>query len=265
MKSHKLSQRLFLALALTASKEGVTMELNNDRSQLTAQLKSKFSETDAAIKRLGGLSSLPLTSRGSGFSNGSDDEEKKSLLQIHSDLKRVRLGTGKLLFGRLINRLVVTSESPVIVELDPAQGNFSEMRMMGTAHVASSPGRLQIDFQKLLVPSGQAVTLQATALDENGAFGLTAQVFSQKALMIGGAMASSFISGLAASQQSQSSNAFGFTQTQPTGRNAILQGVAQTAADQSKRLIDEASAEKPVLVIEAGTEVTIMIQDDVRF
>ena len=122
-----------------------------------------------------------------------------------------------------------------------------------------------LEFQRLISRTGKAIPVQAVGLDQEGAFGLSAQVFSQKAWSVAGAMTSSFIAGLAASQQSQSANAFGFSQPQITGRNSLLQGVAQTAADQSKRLIDEATAEKPVLVVEAGTPVTILIQEEVRF
>jgi hypothetical protein len=102
------------------------------------------------------------------------------------------------------------------------------------------------------------------ALDTEGAFGLTAQVLNGKALAVAGAMASSFIAGLASGQQSQTTGPFGFSQTQPTGRNAILQGVAQTAADQSKRFIEETTSEKPVLVVEALTPVTVFVQEEVR-
>ena len=86
-----------------------------------------------------------------------------------------------------------------------------------------------------------------------------------KAWAIAGAMAGSFISGLASAQQTQSVSAFGFTQAQPTGRNALLQGVAQTAADQSRRFVEDSTAEKPVLVVEPGAEVSVLIQEEVRF
>ena len=72
-------------------------------------------------------------------------------------------------------------------------------------------------------------------------------------------MASSFVSGIAASQQTQAPTAFGFSQTERNGRNALLQGLSQTAADQSKRLIEDVTAEKPVLVVEAGTAVSVYL------
>jgi NADH:ubiquinone oxidoreductase subunit D len=98
-----------------------------------------------------------------------------------------------------------------------------------------------------------------------GAYGLEAKVFSSKALMLAGAIAGSFISGFAAAQQTQTTTAIGFQQTQPSMRNGILQGVAQTTADQSKRMIDEATAEKPVLVVEAGESVVAFFDEEVRY
>lgn len=206
----------------------------------------------------------PLAS--SGISEPKEGDDKTTpLFRVHGSLSNSFMGAGKLLYGSLMNRLVVGSDgAPVLIELDEGQGSFSRLRLMGTARPAGTAGRLAIEVNRLLL-RGRSVALQATALDPAGSFGIEAQVFSGKALAVIGAMASSFISGLAASQQTQEINAFGFQQTQSTGRNALLQGVAQTAADQSKRLIDEATAEKPILVVESQTPVVVLVQEEVRF
>ena len=196
---------------------------------------------------------------------GSRGSSPSKLLRVHGDLRGAVLPSGKLLFGKTVSRLVVGGEtSPVLLELDDRQGPASGLRMLGTARASASSGRVQVEIQKLLLPS-QAVALQGVALDSEGAQGLVAEVFSSKAWSVAGAMAGSFIAGLASGQQTQAVTSLGFTQTQATGRNAILQGVAQTAADQSKRLIEEATAEKPILVVEAGALVTVLIQEEVRF
>ncbi len=194
-----------------------------------------------------------------------ESEAPTSLFRVHDDLS-AKIPSGKLLYGKVFNRLVVGSDgSPALVELDQNQGRYSGLRIMGLARQAGTSGRLTIEVNRMLLRNGRSVSLQATALDQDGAFGLEAQVFSSKSLAIGGAMASSFISGVAASQQTETTNAFGFIQQQPTGRNAMLQGLAQTAADQSKRLIGEATAEKPILVVETRTPVTILIQEEAHF
>lgn len=227
------------------------------------RLQSKQSVIDQSLRSLrskyGFQESAPVVAQ------SSEDANHPKLLVVHNSVQSAQLPTGKLLFGRTISRLVVSSEgAPALIELDERQGAVSGLRMLGIARPSSTQGRLMIDIQKLLLPS-RAIELQATALDTDGAQGLVAEVFSSKAWSIAGAMAGSFISGLASAQQTQSIGALGFTQTQPTGRNAILQGVAQTAADQSKRLVEEATAEKPVLVVERSTEVSVLIQGEVRF
>ena len=226
------------------------------------RLEENQKKTDALLKRAGVTTGF-FTEAPTG-----DGQEKKlqPLFRLHSDLKMSRLKVGQLLFGTIINRLIVGAEgSPVLVELDEGQGGLSSVRLLGVAKQSGTDGRLAMDFQSLLTKTGQAIKVKATGLDSEGSYGLVAQVFSQKAWAVTGALASSFISGVAASQQTQSTNAFGFSQTAVTGRNAVLQSVAQTAGDQSKRLIDDATSEKPIMLVEEKTSVTILIQEEVRF
>jgi hypothetical protein len=202
---------------------------------------------------------------GTSATEKSAPQDRPKLLALHNELRSGYLPAGKLLFGKTLMRLVVTSEAaPLLVTLDDGQGAVSGVRVLGVARPSSIPGRVQVELQKLLL-SSRSVAIQGSALDPEGALGLVAEVFSSKAWSIAGAMAGSFITGLATGQQTQSVSALGFSQAQPTGRNALLQGVAQTAADQSKRLIEEATAEKPVLVVESGMEVVLLIQEEVRF
>ena len=231
------------------------------------------SKVDQLKKSQANLDQLMLPFRASnGFANSSaadlqkSDDQRTPILQFHNPTTQLQAQTGKLLFGKLVNRLVVGGEkNPAIIEIKSGQGSFSGLRAIGFATQASTPGRLSIEIQKVVFKGGLSKPINGIALDQDGALGIESQVISQKALSVAGAIASSFVSGLAASQQSVTSNAFGFESTQRSPRNAILGGLAQTAADQSKRLIDESTSEKPVLILEADTEVTIMIQDEVRF
>ena len=201
-----------------------------------------------------------------GVVGGSGSQREQRLFQVHAEMKTIQASAGRFLFGRVIQKLVVASDgAPVVVELLPSQGALSGLRLMGTARHSSAGDRIGIEFQRILFRGGATGSIQAVALDESGALGVPAYVMSQKALSVMGAMASSFISGVASSQQSLVPNAFGFQATQPTGRNAILQGLSQTAADQSKRLIEEATTAKPVLILEPNTEITVLVQEEVRF
>ncbi len=187
-------------------------------------------------------------------------------IQVHADLSLLRAPRGKTLLGRTTKRMIVGGEgSRAEVEIGDDQGLFSRLTILGNAIQNSTQDRLLVTFHSVMFRSGKNMKVTAIAQDDSGADGLKAQVFSSKALMVAGAMAGSFISGYVASQQTQSSNAFGFTQTPTTGRNAILQGVAGAAADQSKKLIDDSTKEKPVLVVERGTLVSVYFDEEVRF
>ncbi len=222
-------------------------------------LRSQQTQTDTLLKRLGA---------GSGFTpidptRNARDEAPPPLFRVHSDFSNAKLPVGKLLYGKILNRLVVGPDgSPVLIVLDSDQGQFSNLRVIGTARQSGTEGRVSLELTRLLYPSGKSIPLQGIGLDMAGSYGIEAQIFSSKALQVAGAMASSFIAGAAASQQEENVNALGFTTPKPTGRNAILQGVAQTAADQSKRLIEEATSEKPILVIETQESIAILLQDE---
>lgn len=249
------------AILVTVSSSALAM--SEEEFQIrAAKLRSNQQGTDTTIGRLSGsLGFSPLVS-----TSASHEEKMRPLFVVHAELSPAKISAGKLLYGKVLNRLIVGPDgSPALIILDDQQGPLSSVRMMGMARQSGTSGRLTFELTKILTRPGRTVPVQATALDAAGAYGLEAQVFSGKALALGGAMASSFVSGLASAQQTQTINALGFGAPQTTGRNALLQGLAQTAADQSKRLIDEATAEKPVLVVEAETPIVVLVQEEVRF
>ncbi len=211
------------------------------------------------------LSKFGFDAPASSQASGSSEERKpKELFRIHGEISNTKVQSGLLAFGVLANRLVVGGEeSPVILDLrDSKVGLLRGLRLMGKARQSATAGRVNLDFDRLILKSGKSARIDAVGLDPSGALGLEAEVFSGKALMLAGSMIGSFLSGYASSQQTSSTNAFGFSQSQPTGRNSLLQGVAQTAADQSKRMVEDATQEKPVLVVGPGTKVSILFRED---
>jgi hypothetical protein len=248
-----------------------TWALNSNQFQESIQmLKQSQQATDRRLKQLGVSTRLELGSdaqRNNPWGNsGSEEKEKPPLFVLHEDGKRLQAPAGKLLFGRIHNRLLVSGDDvPVVVILEDQQGVFSGLRALGKARLSGTEGRISIEMDRIVTRQGKTIPIKGSIQDDAGAFGLEAQVLNSKALAMVGAMAGSFISGLAASQQTLSTNSLGFEQAKPSGRNAILQGVAQTAADQSKRLIDQTTQEKPILLAERGTEVTVYLDEEVRF
>ena len=234
----------------------------SDFSTLTRGITEQQKALDRALVGMG----VRNPSAQNGVSPGAAGRQDAPLFRVHSEMKTLQAPVGRFLFGKVIQKLVIASEgSPVVVELAQGQGPLSGLRVLGTARQSSTGDRISMEFSKLLFRGGSTGSIQAVALDSSGALGVPAYVLSQKAISVLGAMASSFVSGVAASQQTLVPNAFGFQATQPTGRNAVLQGLSQTAADQSKRLIDEATAEKPVLILEPNTEISLLVQEEVRF
>ncbi len=231
-----------------------------DYAQDLDRIKRRSETINRELKKLGyGTPSAPA--------NGTAEEKGPTrLFVVHDSVQRLQITTGTVLEATTETRLVVGTElAPAVVVLAENQGSLSGLRVLGRARAASIQGRVQIEFDRAVLRSGKVQPIKALALDIAGASGLEAEVFSGKALAIAGALGSSFISGLAASQQSVTTSAFGLNQVQPGGRNAILQGVAQAAADQSKRFVDEATQEKPVLVVEPATSLNVYFDEEVRF
>ena len=243
----------------------------NEFHESLKQLKKSQKENDQRLKHFGvksmpNHSTNPLSPLDETASDGAEKKAPRLLYVVHDNGKLLRAEPGKLLFGKILNRLIVGGEtSPVSSELENKQGLFSGLRALGRARPSGTEGRMAIEFDRIVTRRGTVIPIKGSGQDEAGAFGLEAQLFSSKALAMAGSMVGSFISGVAASQQSQSTNTFGFSQIDRTSRNSLLQGVAQTTADQSKRLIEDATKEKSVLVVEAGTPVTIYLDEEVRF
>lgn len=239
-----------------------------------------FAETDDYQKRLENLKVNQLKTQSiinqlSGFESNSNlnfnglDESKKNnapLFKLHNDLTSNRIKTGNVYRGISQNRIIVGGEgSPSIIQFNQNQGNLSGLKCLGLAKASSTDGRIHFDVTRLITHSGKVVPIKAVVLDQAGSIDVEAQVFSSKALAVAGSLASSFIAGVAANKQTGNTNAFGFYQNQPSGKNAILGGIAQTAADQSKRLIEESTTEKPILVLDEGTPVNIYFDEEVKF
>ena len=249
------SRLLGILLAVHASAQ--------DFSAQTRKLQENGDKIDAQMNAMGFLlGSKPIAA----LKHEDKAAAQGHLFQTHGDATRLRAESGRVLIAETTNRLVVGVEgSPAILTIADNQGLFSGLKVLGSAKQGSTEGRLFIECERVIFRSGRALAVKGSVLDDAGAFGLKAQVLSSKALMIGGAIASSFISGYAASQQTQQTNAFGFSQPQTGTRNGILSGVAQTAADQSKKFIEDSTKEKPILVVEPKTKMSVYLDEEVRF
>jgi len=250
----------------------VTARASESYESATRRIAERNSQIEKSLKAYRTRLGLPAvdeadtaSSHSESHSHAQSDQAKTPLIQIHNPWVTAQLRSGRLLFGKTLQRLVVSSEpAPCLLELDSDQGPLSGVRVQGVARPSSTEGRMQMELSRILF-SAKTVGFSGVALDERGALGVPAEVFSQKAWMVAGAMAGSFLSGLASAQTTYSTGAFGLAQPNVSPRNSILGGLAQTGADQSKRLIEEATSEKPILVVEAGTSVVVFVNEEVTF
>jgi hypothetical protein len=232
----------------------------DDFDQSLASVKKVTRNLDLKLKKLG-IRPVGEADKDQGSSN----KESDSFIQVYSSERPIVKAAGDYAYGKLETRLVVSTEQvPVVVRLNPNQGVLSGLKVLGSARPGSVESRIDIDLTRLVLRSGAVRPIQAVGLDKQGAKGIDADVVSSKALAVAGALAGSFVSGLALGSQTQETNGLGFSQTKPTGRNAILQGVAQTAADQSKRVLEESTKEKPILIAEPGETVVIYFSEEWR-
>lgn len=227
----------------------------------TRRLRLLESQTDKEISKLG-------------FTDPADTDvpnvetKLEVLLTNFSSEKKIQVQLGSFLYGRTIQKLVVGPEgAPTIIELNSNEGILGNFRVNCKARHSATPERVQIECTHLVAPSGKTFQTKAVVTDKNGSLGLKAQVLSQKGLLVAGAIGTGFLSGTAAAlqpDQYSQSQSLGF-QKAPSARNLILQGVAQSSLDQSKRLIEQATNEKPILILNPQTPVALYFEEEVRF
>lgn len=195
----------------------------------------------------------------------NEQEIQKSLVTVYPQESRLRLNAGEVLTSTLPHRVVVSGESaPVWLTIQNGPSWTQGLTLLGKAR-GTTGSRVAIDIERLKLHTGRTIGIRAQVLDHAGALALEAQVFSAKLLATAGALGAGFLSGLATGFQSNQSNGLGVLSNPPTPRNAILQGLAQSSADQSKRLIDDATKEKPVFVVEPGTPLLIFVEEELKW
>jgi hypothetical protein len=240
---------------------GAPVPASENYSESAKNINQGISRTDAAMELLGLRPRSHLRSPAA----SPDESSSAPILQIVDATNRLVAPAGKILWGKSLGRIILSSDAhPLKLVLDPEQGLFSGLIVLGIAKASSTSGRVQMDLDRLVLRTGRTESIQGLGLDEQGALGVEAHVLSGKLSATGGALATGFISGLAAGSQSQVTGAFGYSQTEITPRNAILQGLSQAASDQSKRLIEDATRERPILILEPGAHVGIYLQQEVR-
>lgn len=196
----------------------------------------------------------------------SDSEKMPPLFQVHANPDRLHAPSGSFVFGTLYNRVVLGSEVvQTVIQVNENQGIFSSLRVTGKARPSGVEDRVALELDRLILKSGRTISIRAIGQDEEGASGIVAQVLTSKSIAVAGSVLGSFLSGAASLLQTATPSGFGFSQVERSPGNALLQGASQVAADQSRAALHEATKERPVLILEAGTPVTLFFEEEVRF
>jgi hypothetical protein len=260
MKIHATTSALF---AFTAMASPICAQPSSSEYDRQAQrLKADILATEREMERLGLSSQRPasVSERGN-----KPDVRKFPLIQFVETKKSLIAPPGKILWGVILERIVLSSEPhPIRVRLLQDQGVFSRLTVLGVARPSSTQGRIHFDLDRMVLSTGSVETIAAVGVDEQGSLGVVSHVLSSKALATAGALGTGLLSGVAAGSQSMNQGSLGFTQPEASPRNALLQGLAQAASDQSKRLIDDATKEKPTMILEPGAQVGVLLQSEVR-
>jgi hypothetical protein len=126
----------------------------------------------------------------------------------------------------------------------------------------SGDERLFLEFQKVILPDGQAYPIHALGFDvSDKILGLKGDVVGTRTKKMAAAMGFGFLGGMASGLQSTSgSSMFGYTQT-PSARDAALAGASKAALDQSQAYIEEMKQSPNIIEVKSGTELVVIFDE----
>jgi len=158
------------------------------------------------------------------------------------------------------------SQSPVVAQLSSAfsfQGRTlfpAGTKVLGHVGQGQDSERIPVSFDQFVFPNGHQISVTGLAVMSDGSPGIVGDYHSNRGWKVAGALGSSFLAGASAAFQSTQSNMFGIQQPEGSTRNAILNGVAQTALEQGKRYGDEAQNSTGYVTIPSGTTFQVYIE-----
>lgn len=180
------------------------------------------------------------------------------------------LPMGSTFEGRLVNTILSSdSVQPVIAEIgeDIFWKNSvfipAGTRAIGGASFDDTARRLQIRFQTFVFPGGDQHAVSALALLPDGSSGLPGDYHSGETMKQTGRFAGTFIGGLAEGMKDkQPGGGMGMPLEPGSLKNGLLNGLAMSALDQSKRFSDDLQKVKPYLEIPAGSTFLLYLEKE---
>jgi hypothetical protein len=254
---------LFLLLAVAQfvfNKEGNSRNFGESQIPLPATLSDKKID----IPPLGAKTPTPAVSA---LKNGKSNRAKRAndtpkwtgpqVIARPRDLSKLPPGviaTAELITG--------ASNGPVRAELsDSIIVNGETLIDAGSVLVgqgSSGDDRLSVSFSQVVLRDGTVGNISAQACDSSDKIaGLKGSKIGTKAVNIAGSVGLGFVAGMSEGFQ-DTQGQFGATVRPPSMKNALLNGLSTTAAEQSRELMSDLKNAKPVIEVRQGTKICVI-------
>lgn len=127
---------------------------------------------------------------------------------------------------------------------------------------SSAEDRLFVAFTKVLHKDGDISQVAAEAADSSDkTMGLKGSKVASRAIKLAANVGLKFLSGATQALQ-ETEGQYGATIRKPTMRNAILNGTAEAALEESNQIASEYKNSAPVIEVKAGTEFFLFFADN---
>jgi len=186
------------------------------------------------------------------------ENSPKNILQVHNYPQDFFIPAGALTYGKNHFRLLVGSEP------SPAQIIFSNsnkyqflcgLKLLGIA--TQNKDRIFMEFDRLILRSGKTIPIKATLLDIYGSLGVKGKKQNSKLLEVAGEAAL----GILDNSKNEQEN-FGFAQKESS--KSTKDRIKISLLQESKDYLQEELKEKPVLLLEEETPVTILFKEELQ-
>ncbi|MEQ1664559.1 MAG: TrbI/VirB10 family protein [Bdellovibrionales bacterium] len=136
-------------------------------------------------------------------------------------------------------------------------------KILGRVGPGQDSDRISVNFDQVVFPNGHQMAITGVAMMPDGSPGVVGEFHSGRGYKIAGALGSSFLAGAAAALQTNQVNMLGLEAPKGSTRNAILNGVAQSALEQGRRFGEEAQNQQGYVIVPTGTSFQIYIDREV--
>lgn len=189
--------------------------------------------------------------------NGTEGKPGGRFLKVHDLSQSRQVSEGALLFGRSVFRLIVGSESsPVQVRLKSSEQFPWTEGLLVTGSATQSGGRIFVEFNRLLLRSGKAISIQGVALDPAGSLGLKGEKENPKLLEVAGGTALGLLTA-----PDDTPDVLGFGSVI---RKSSKDRLRESLLGETKNYIKDELKENPVLRLDMDTPITVLVKEEVR-